>query len=84
MTKKQKPDTVISQSLTSQTENLIRIQDLKARRERTQEQLKKANTDLFMAKETRDTILLALYAIDNQIDLLEEGQIPMFGDEIDE
>lgn len=84
MTKKQKPDTVISQSLTSQTDNLIRIQDLKARRERTQEQLKKANTDLFMAKETRDTILLALYAIDNQIDLLEEGQIPMFGDDIDE
>lgn len=84
MTKKQKPDTVISQSLTSQTENLMRIQDLKARRERTQEQLKKANTDLFMAKETRDTILLALYAIDNQIDLLEEGQIPMFGDDIDE
>lgn len=84
MTKKQKPDTVISQSLTSQTENLMRIQDLKARRDRTQEQLKKANTDLFMAKETRDTILLALYAIDNQIDLLEEGQIPMFGDDIDE
>lgn len=61
-------------------ENLARVEELKARRERTQELLKKANDKLFTAKEDRDTILLALYAIDNQIDLLEEGQIPMFGD----
>lgn len=61
-------------------ENLVRIEELKARRDRTQDLLKKANDKLFLAKEDRDTILLALYAIDNQIDLLEEGQIPMFGD----
>ncbi len=64
-------------------ENLARIEELKARRDRTQEQLTLANEKLFKAKEVRDTILLALYAIDHQIELLGEGQLPMFGDEID-
>lgn len=65
-------------------EALARIEGLKARRDRTREQLNKANEELFLAKEKRDTILLALYGIDNQIDLLEEGQIPMFGEGFDE
>ena len=61
----------ISQSSTSQIENTARIQDLKARRDRTQEQLTKAGQRLFQAKEERDTILMALYGLDHKIELLE-------------
>lgn len=61
-------------------EQLARIEELKGRRDRTQEQLRKAEKALFDAKESRDTLLLALYAIDHQIELLEEGQLPLFGD----
>ena len=66
---------------TTAAETLARIQDLKARRDRTQEQLTKAGRKLFEAKEERDTILMALYGLDHSIELLEQGQLPMFGDE---
>lgn len=62
-------------------EHLARIEGLKARRDRAQEQLRKAEQVLLEAKDSRDTLLLALYAIDHQIDLLEEGQIPLFGED---
>lgn len=61
-------------------EIVARIEELKGRRDRAQEQLRKAEKALFDAKESRDTLLLALYAIDHQIELLEEGQLPLFGD----
>lgn len=62
-------------------ESLERIQELQARKERLQEKLAVANRALFEAKENRDTILLSIYAIDHQVELLEEGQIPMFGED---
>lgn len=72
-----------SQTTTS-SESIARIQELRGRQDRTREQLAKANRVLFEAKETRDTLLLAMYALDHQIELLEQGQLPMFGDEIDD
>jgi len=63
------------------SENLERIQELQARKERAQEKLAIANRALFEAKENRDTILLSIYAIDHKIELLEEGQLPMFGED---
>jgi len=63
------------------SESLERIQELQARKERAQEKLAIANRALFEAKENRDTILLSIYAIDHQIEMLEEGQIPMFGED---
>ena len=58
------------------SENLERIQELKARRDRIQERLIEAGAILFKAKEERDDLLLALYGVDHQIELLEEGQMP--------
>lgn len=58
------------------SENLERIQELKARRDRIQERLIEAGAALFKAKEERDDLLLALYGVDHQIELLEEGQMP--------
>jgi len=58
------------------SESIERIQELQARKERLQEKLAAANRALFEAKENRDTILLSIYAIDHQIELLEEGQMP--------
>lgn len=66
------------------SESLARIEELKGRRDRIQEQLRKANADLLKAKDLRDTHLLALYAVDHQIELLEEGQLPLFGEVDDE
>jgi len=63
------------------SESLARIQELKGRRDRIQEQLTKANQALLQAKDARDNLLLAMYGIDHQIDLLEEGQIPLFGED---
>lgn len=65
-------------------EIVARIQELKGRQERISEQLAKANRVLFEAKEARDTLLLAMYAVEHQIELLEEGQLPMFGDGFDD
>lgn len=58
------------------SENLERIQELTARRDRIQERLIEAGAILFKAKEERDDLLLALYGVDHQIELLEEGQMP--------
>lgn len=58
------------------SENLERIQELTARRDRIQERLIEAGAALFKAKEERDDLLLALYGVDHQIELLEEGQMP--------
>ncbi len=69
---------------TTSGENVARIQELKGRQDRIREQLNKANKTLFDAKEARDTLLLAMYAVDRQIEDLEQGQLPMFGDEIDD
>lgn len=69
---------------TSSGEIVARIQELKGRQDRIREQLNKANKVLLEAKESRDTLLLAMYAVDHQIDLLEQGQLPMFGDGIDD
>lgn len=72
-----------TQGITS-SESIARIEELKGRRDRIQEQLRKANADLLKAKDLRDTHLLALYAVDHQIELLEEGQLPLFGEDMDE
>lgn len=64
----------------TEIEKAARIEGLKARKERTQEALQKAGRVLFQAKEERDNLLLALYALDHQIELLAEGQIPLFGE----
>jgi len=66
------------------SEAIARIEELKGRRDRIQEQLRKANSELLKAKDLRDTHLLALYAVDHQIELLEEGQLPLFGEVDDE
>lgn len=69
---------------TSSLENVARIQELRGRQDRIREQLNKANKVLFDAKEARDTLLLAMYAVDHQIEQLEQGQLPMFGDGFDD
>jgi hypothetical protein len=63
------------------SESLERIQELLARKERAQEKLAIANRTLFEAKENRDNLLLSIYAIDHQVELLQDGQLPMFGDD---
>lgn len=56
---------------------VTRINELQAKRDRIQEGLPRANAALFQAKENRDNLLLALCGIDHQLDLLQQGQLPL-------